>query len=175
MPAERDIKVTRRDTVMVGLAGGALMAGAAASGAAAQPAGGNVIPTPEQQKLIDAAMQVRLRAHAPYSKFQVGAALQAEDGTVFLGCNVENLSYGATICAERNAVFQAVAAGHRKFKAIAVVGDLPGPITPCGMCRQVLGEFGGDTQVICTNLKKDVMVKTVSAFLPDAFNFEPGK
>ncbi len=132
-------------------------------------------PTPAQQKLIDAAMAVRLRAYAPYSKFLVGAALETEDGTVFLGCNVENLSYGATICAERNAVFQAVAAGHKKFRAIAVVGDLPTPITPCGMCRQVLGEFGGDTQVICTNLKKDVMVKTVAAFLPDAFSFEPVK
>ena len=132
-------------------------------------------PTPQQQKLIDAAIDVRQRAYAPYSHFLVGAALETEDGTVFKGCNVENLSYGATICAERNAVFQAVAAGHKKFKAIAVVGDLPAPITPCGMCRQVLGEFGGDTVVICGNLKGDTMVTTVAALLPNAFNFDPSK
>ncbi|MEJ1969936.1 MAG: cytidine deaminase [Rhizomicrobium sp.] len=161
--------MTRRDTMLVGLVGGTLLAGTA------DAAGGSVTPTPEQQKLIAAAIDVRQRAYAPYSHFLVGAALQTEDGTVFRGCNVENLSYGATICAERNAVLQAVAAGHRKFKAIAVVGDLPGPITPCGMCRQVLGEFGGETEVICTNLKNDVMVTTVGALLPAAFDFDPTK
>ncbi|HUO88042.1 MAG TPA: cytidine deaminase [Rhizomicrobium sp.] len=169
------MSITRRDTVILGLAGGALLASAAEANAAKPVTGGNVTPTPEQQKLIDAAVEVRQRAYAPYSHFLVGAALETEDGTVFKGCNVENLSYGATICAERNAVFQAVAAGHRKFKAIAVVGDLPAPITPCGMCRQVLGEFGGQTEVICTNLKKDVMVSTVGALLPAAFDFDPSK
>jgi cytidine deaminase len=132
-------------------------------------------PTPQQQALIDAATEARNHAYAPYSRFPVGAALQTEDGTIFRGCNVENISYGATICAERNAVFQAVAAGHRKFRAIAVVADLPAPVTPCGLCRQVLGEFGGETQVICANLKQDVLVGTVGALLPDAFAFEPGK
>jgi cytidine deaminase len=166
------MSITRRDTMLAGIAGGALLAGAAeASAETAAP----VTLTQDQQKLLDAAMEVRQRAYAPYSHFFVGAALQAEDGTVFKGCNVENISYGATICAERNAVFQAVAAGHKKFKAIAVVGDLPGPITPCGMCRQVLGEFGGDTVVICGNLKHDVMVTTVATLLPDAFNFDPSK
>jgi len=131
--------------------------------------------TPAQQALVAAARQVRDKAYAPYSKFHVGAALETEDGTVFKGCNVENLSYGATICAERNAVFQAVAAGHTKFKAIAVIADLPGPITPCGMCRQVLGEFGGATEVICTNLSGETMVKTVGDLLPDAFDFDPSK
>jgi cytidine deaminase len=161
------MSITRRDTMLAGIAGSALLAGAAEASAAAL--------TPEQQTLLDAALEVRQKAYAPYSHFLVGAALQAEDGTVFKGCNVENISYGATICAERNAVFQAVAAGHKTFKAIAVVGDLPGPITPCGMCRQVLGEFGGDTVVICGNLKHDVMVTTVAALLPDAFNFDPSK
>ena len=165
------MSMTRRD--LAGLAGATLLASAAE--ATATTPGGNVTPTPVQQKLIDAAMDVRQRAYAPYSHFLVGAALETEDGTVFKGCNVENLSYGATICAERNAVLQAVAAGHQKFKAIAVVGDLPTPITPCGMCRQVLGEFGGETEVICTNLKKDVMVTTVGALLPAAFDFDPGK
>ncbi|HWD25880.1 MAG TPA: cytidine deaminase [Rhizomicrobium sp.] len=159
--------MTRRDTMLAGLAGSALLTGTAGATAA-------TTATPEQQALLDAAMAVRQKAYAPYSHFLVGAALMAEDGTVFKGCNVENISYGATICAERNAVFQAVAAGHKKFKAIAVVGDLPSPITPCGMCRQVLGEFGGGTVVICGNLKHDVMVTTVAALLPDAFNFNPG-
>ena len=168
------MSMTRRDTMLAGLAGSALVA--AATGAdGAKPAAGNVKPSPAQQKLIDAARDVRQRAYAPYSHFQVGAALETEDGTIFKGCNVENLSYGATICAERNAVFQAVAAGHKKFKAIAVIADLPTPITPCGMCRQVLGEFGGETQVICTNLKKDVMVSSVGAMLPAAFDFDPTK
>lgn len=167
------MSMTRRD--LAGLAGAAVLASATEATAATPGEGGNVTPTPAQQKLIDAAKEVRQRAYAPYSHFLVGAALETEDGTVFKGCNVENLSYGATICAERNAVFQAVAAGHKKFKAIAVVGDLPAPITPCGMCRQVLGEFGGQTEVICTNLKKDVMVSTVGALLPAAFDFDPGK
>jgi cytidine deaminase len=168
------MSMTRRD--LAGLAGATLLASAAAETSAATPAtGGTVTPTPAQQKLIDAAQDVRQRAYAPYSHFQVGAALETEDGTIFKGCNVENLSYGATICAERNAVFQAVAAGHKKFKAIAVIADLPTPITPCGMCRQVLGEFGGETEVICTNLKKDVMVSSVGAMLPAAFDFDPTK
>ena len=165
------MSMTRRD--LAGLAGAAVLA-SAADATAATP-GGTVTPTPAQQKLIDAAQDVRQRAYAPYSHFQVGAALETEDGTIFKGCNVENLSYGATICAERNAVFQAVAAGHKKFKAIAVIADLPTPITPCGMCRQVLGEFGGETEVICTNLKKDVMVSSVGALLPAAFDFDPTK
>jgi len=167
------MSMTRRD--LAGLAGATLLASATDTGAATPATGGTVTPTPAQQKLIDAAQDVRQRAYAPYSHFQVGAALETEDGTIFKGCNVENLSYGATICAERNAVFQAVAAGHKKFKAIAVIADLPTPITPCGMCRQVLGEFGGETEVICTNLKKDVMVSSVGALLPAAFDFDPSK
>jgi cytidine deaminase len=158
--------VTRRNTVLLG----ALMAVVAD-----EAMGGSMTITPAQEKLVAAAREARDKAYAPYSKFQVGAALETEDGTIFRGCNVENISYGATICAERNAVFQAVAAGHTKFKAIAVIADLPRPITPCGMCRQVLGEFGGGTQVICANLKGDTMVKTVGDLLPDAFDFDPNK
>jgi cytidine deaminase len=162
--------MSRRDSLLaVGLAGAALLASEADAAPAKPPL------TPAQKKLVDAALDVRQKAYVPYSKFLVGAALEAEDGTVSAGCNVENISYGATMCAERNALFHAVAAGHRKFKAIAVVGDLPTPITPCGMCRQVLGEFGGDTQVICANLKGDTMVTTVAALLPSAFSFDPSK
>lgn len=92
--------------------------------------------------LIGQAWEVRERAHAPYSKFKVGAALLAADGRVFTGCNVENLSYGLTICAERVAVGAAVAAGATEFLGVAVVADTGEPISPCGACRQVLSEFG---------------------------------
>lgn len=92
--------------------------------------------------LVTAAWETRDKAYAPYSKFQVGAALLAEDGRVFTGCNVENLSYGLTNCAERVAIGAAVAAGVRKFLAVAVVAETAVPISPCGACRQVLAEFG---------------------------------
>ena len=92
--------------------------------------------------LVEAAWRVRQLAYAPYSNFQVGAALLAADGRIFVGCNVENLSYGLTNCAERVAVGAAVAAGMREFVAVAVVADTAVPISPCGACRQVLAEFG---------------------------------
>jgi cytidine deaminase len=92
--------------------------------------------------LVDAAWDVRESAHAPYSKFKVGAALLAADGRIFTGCNVENLSYGLTMCAERVAIGAAVATGVREFLAVAVVADTGVPISPCGACRQVLSEFG---------------------------------
>ncbi len=91
---------------------------------------------------IEAAWLARDNAHAPYSEFQVGAALVAADGRVFTGCNVENISYGLTICAERVAIGAAVAAGVRNFQAIAVVADTREPVSPCGACRQVMAEFG---------------------------------
>lgn len=92
--------------------------------------------------LVNAAWKTRDQAYAPYSNFHVGAALLAEDGRIFTGCNVENLSYGLTNCAERVAIGAAVAAGVRRFLAVAVVADTTVPISPCGACRQVLAEFG---------------------------------
>ena len=92
-------------------------------------------------RLLAAARAAMRHAHAPYSRFRVGAAVLAEDGRVFRGCNVENASYGLTICAERAAVFAAVAAGARRLRAVAVVASGPKPPYPCGACRQVLAEF----------------------------------
>jgi len=100
--------------------------------------------------LVEAAWEVRRQAYAPYSKFQVGAVVLAADGRVFAGCNIENLSYGLTVCAERVAVGVAVAAGARALLAVAVVADTAVPISPCGACRQVLTEFG-ITRVLLAN------------------------
>ena len=101
--------------------------------------------------LYEAAKQARDRAYAPYSKFLVGAALLTEDGAIVGGCNVENRSFGLCICAERNAVAQAVANGHQKFQAIAVVTDCSPPGLPCGMCLETLTEFARDMPVMVAN------------------------
>lgn len=120
--------------------------------------------------LLDQARTAQERAYAPYSRFRVGAALRTSDGTVFLGCNVENAAYPATICAERTAVVSAVAAGHRAFDAIAVVGSGDGPTQPCGTCRQVLSEFNPDLRVIAAGSDGGVSVTTLSVLLPGGFD-----
>lgn len=117
-------------------------------------------------KLAEIARNVRDRAHAPYSHFQVGAALESEHGKVFSGCNVENISYGLTICAERNAVFAAVASGARSFRRIVIVADSKEPVTPCGACRQVLSEFSEDMEVISVNLEGKEFRASLSELLP---------
>ena len=120
------------------------------------------------QTLIEQAKTARQQAYAPYSRFAVGAALRTKSGRVFCGCNVENLSYGLTICAERNAVFAAVAAGEREFEAIAVVADSREPVTPCGACRQVLAEFAPDLPVCSVNLEGLTFESTIRELLPRA-------
>lgn len=126
----------------------------------------------ETQALIDAATVARDKAYVPYSRFKVGAALRTKDGTVFHGCNVENASYGLCNCAERTALFAAIAAGYRPgdFSAIAVVGETDGPIAPCGACRQVMIELGTPSlDVVLANLKGDARMTRADALLPDAF------
>ena len=118
--------------------------------------------------LIAAACEVRKRAYAPYSHFAVGAALRTKSGRVFCGCNVENLSFGLTSCAERNAVFAAVAAGEHEFEAIAIVADSKEPVTPCGACRQVLAEFGLDVAVCSANLEGVTFKSSIRKLLPRA-------
>ena len=117
-------------------------------------------------KLAKIAGKVRKQAHAPYSKFQVGAALESDLGKVFSGCNVENISYGLTICAERNAVFSAIASGVRSFRRIVIVADSKEPVTPCGACRQVLSEFSENMEVISVNLQGDEFRANLSELLP---------
>jgi cytidine deaminase len=115
--------------------------------------------------LIDAALRAREHAHAPFSKFKVGAALLDDGGQIYTGCNVENATYGLTVCAERVAVFKAISEGARKFRRIAVAADTGVLTPPCGACRQILWEFCGDIEVILTNLQG----KTESLRLKDLF------
>ena len=103
--------------------------------------------------LVEAAHRVRDRAHAPFSRFKVGAAVEDEDGRVFTGCNVENATYGLTVCAERVAVFKAISEGASKLKRVAVVADTAVLTPPCGACRQILWEFCGDAEIIMANLE----------------------
>ncbi|HTX57905.1 MAG TPA: cytidine deaminase [Candidatus Acidoferrales bacterium] len=122
----------------------------------------------EHEALLAAARDMRERAYAPYSNFTVGAALDTGDGNVFLGANVENASFGLTICAERSAVGAAVAAGHRSFQAIAVAGPPDVLTSPCGACRQVLAEFSPSMAVIYTTPDGPVAT-TVAELLPHSF------
>jgi len=126
--------------------------------------------------LLDLARRSRERAYAPYSRFQVGAALQTKDGRVFHGCNVENAAYGLCNCAERTALFSAIAAGCKPgdFSAIAVIADTPEPVTPCGSCRQVMAELcASDMPVLLANVAGATRQTTVEALLPDGFRLLP--
>lgn len=125
------------------------------------------------EELAKEAKQAMKTAYVPYSKFPVGAALEAQDGTMYHGCNIENSSYGLSNCAERTAIFKAVSEGVTSFKSITVIGDTAGPISPCGACRQVIAEFcAPNMPVYLTNLKGDIHQTTVEQLLPGAFSKE---
>ncbi len=122
------------------------------------------------KELVDAATAVRENAYAPFSKFRVGAALETDDGEVITGCNVESASYGLTVCAERVAIWKAISQGKRKIKHIAVVADTEELTPPCGVCRQIIWEFGGDIPVILANLEGKTEVVQMKELLPRAFD-----
>lgn len=122
--------------------------------------------------LLAAAAAAMRHAHAPYSKFRVGAAVRTEDGRLFAGCNVENASYGLTICAERNAVFAAVAAGAKRITAVAITASGPQPPFPCGACRQVLAEFAGPGTPVWirpAGRGARTVLRRLGTLLPDTF------
>ena len=123
--------------------------------------------------LREAAVAAAARAHAPYSRFRVGAALLARSGAVYAGCNVENASYGGTVCAERNAVGAAVLAGETTWDACVVYTPTPSPAAPCGMCRQVLSEFAPSLFIVSTCDGPEQIVTRLDLLLPHQFAFEP--
>ncbi|MGL5096849.1 MAG: cytidine deaminase [Planctomycetia bacterium] len=120
-------------------------------------------------EMIRRAKAAAANAYSPYSKFRVGAAILTDDGRIYAGCNVENASYGLTICAERNAVFQMAAEGRRGIRAVVVYTPTPKPTAPCGACRQVVNEFGPDALVVSTCDGPGVLRRPLSELLPDAF------
>ena len=125
---------------------------------------------PDYEPLIAAAKHARENAHANFSKFKVGAALRAATGKIYGGCNVENATYGLTICAERVAIFKAISEGERKFDAIAVVTDTETLTPPCGACRQLIWEFCGDVPVVMSNLQGKAEVIRMSQLFPKPFD-----
>ncbi len=134
----------------------------------------STISAETRDRLLASARQVMARAYAPYSDFQVGAAILTDDGRVFTGCNVENASYGLTICAERNAIFAAVAAGDGKaklvIKAVAVTNSREMACSPCGACRQVIAEFGPDAAIFY-QAPNGIRELSIEDLLPDSFRF----
>lgn len=121
-------------------------------------------------ELVQAAIEARSKAHAPYSHFLVGAALEDSDGRIHTGCNIENATYGLTLCAERVAMFKALSEGARKFRRIAVVADTAGLTPPCGACRQILWEFAGDAEIILANLTGQTETVQLATLFPRAFD-----
>ena len=121
-------------------------------------------------RLIDAARQARDNAVADFSHFKVGAALETDTGEIVTGCNVENATYGLTVCAERVAIFKALSEGKRSFKRIAVVADTASPTPPCGACRQIIWEFCGDVEVVIANLTEIKRTMRMNELLPLPFD-----
>ncbi len=119
--------------------------------------------------LVKTAQEARKNAYAPYSKFKVGAALETKSGKIYTGANVENSSFGLSMCAERIAMFKAVSEGEREFKRLAIVADTKGVVSPCGACRQVMSEFG-NFEVVLSNLNGKIKLTSVENLLPGAFD-----
>ncbi len=130
----------------------------------------NQLSAAEAKRLVAEAKKAREQAYTPYSHFQVGAALLLPDGSVVRGCNVENVSYGLCICAERVAVVTAVASGHREFSALGVITASSPPAAPCGMCRQMLAEFASDLPIVLANMQGEVEQINLRDLLPHAFS-----
>jgi len=128
------------------------------------------LPGSDARALVAAARRARRYARAAYSAFKVGAALETADGTIITGCNIENATYGLTVCAERVAMFKALSEGHRRFRRIAIVADTVDPAPPCGACRQILWEFGGDLEVILANLRREAGRHSLGKLLPLPFD-----
>lgn len=127
----------------------------------------------DYKKLAKIAIDARENAYVPYSNFKVGAAVVTEDGSIYSGCNIENASYGASNCGERTAIFKAVSEGHKKIKAIAIVGDMSTNTYPCGICRQVIVEFATkDIDIILVKDEENYVIKTMDEILPGAFTKE---
>ncbi|MCF6466534.1 cytidine deaminase [Clostridium sp. Cult2] len=125
----------------------------------------------DKRGLIKKALEAQKKAYVPYSKFRVGAALLTEDGEVYTGCNIEIASYSPTLCAERTAIFKAVSEGHKKIKTIAIVGDSDFTY-PCGVCRQVIREFGKEATIIIANSEEDYKEYKLDELLPHSFGPE---
>lgn len=122
------------------------------------------------KKLIEFAIKARENAHAPFSNFKVGASLLSETDEIITGCNIENATYGLTLCAERVAIFKAISEGKKKFKKIAVVADTEKLTPPCGACRQIIWEFCGDIEVILANLQGNTKMFQIRELFPNAFD-----
>lgn len=127
----------------------------------------------DEQELLECAKQAREKAYVPYSRFAVGAAVETKAGNIYAGCNIENAAYPTTCCAERVAIFNAVSAGEKDFRALAVIADTDQPVSPCGSCRQVMSEFfSPETKIILGHLKGEKRVVTIKDLLPFSFGSE---
>jgi len=124
----------------------------------------------KKEKLYNAAKEVIKNAYVPYSNFPLSAALLTKEGKIFTGVNIENAAYGATMCAERTAIFKAVSEGYRDFEAILILTKTNNPVSPCGSCRQVINEFNQDLEVIMMTKDKNEIIKTNDELLPSSFS-----
>ncbi|KPL03792.1 MAG: cytidine deaminase [candidate division Zixibacteria bacterium SM23_73_2] len=124
------------------------------------------------EELIEKAKKAKEFAHAPYSKFKVGAALLTKNGKLYTGANVENSSYGLSMCAERVTLFCAVSSGEKEFSKLAIVTDSEEPVTPCGACRQTLLEFDGELEIICATTEGKMKIYKLKELLPEPFKFK---